>query len=257
MVNIIGTLGAGSGIDTARLADDLAAAARTPRASALAARRAGVTAELGALAQSRSAVAGLAAAVGELATGARLRDATAAGDRDALAAIVADLAASLDAVRGSLAQRSLPAASRSVGAALAALTTRQVDGVSLSALGVATERSGALRIDRARLTSALAADTGAVQRLVAGPNGLAAALEGLNRSFSAAGGPVAAAEGRLRRAQSDIDRATAALDARTAANRESLLRQFAAMERAVGAYRAQQTSVQQQVDAWTAGLRSR
>jgi flagellar capping protein FliD len=254
MVNIVATLGAGSGIDSARLADDLVAAARAPRAAAIAARRSAVTAELGALAQVRAGVAGLTDTVTSLAMGARLREATATGDRAALAGIVIDLAAALDQTRGALPAQPQ---TRAIREALARMSTLSVGGTSLAALGVATDRSGALRVDRTRLAAALDREPRAVQTLVAGPGGLAAALDKLQRELMAAGGPLASVEARLRRSQGALDRAAADLDVRSAAQRSQLVRQFSAMERAVGAYRSQQTSVQQQVDAWTAGLRGR
>lgn len=254
MVNIIATLGAGSGIDTARLADDLSTAARAPRATAIATRRAAVTAELGGLTKARAAVAELTDAVASLATGAKLSEATATADRPSLVGIVVDLTAALEQTRIAI---PVQGQTRGVRQALTRLTGLEVSGVSLAALGVATDRTGALRVDRTRLAAAVERNPGAVQTLVSGPGGLATTLDALQRDLAAPGGAVASAESRLPQSQANLDRAAAELDARTAAQRAALVRQFSAMERAVGTYRSQQSSIQQQVDAWTAGLRAR
>lgn len=128
---------------------------------------------------------------------------------------------------------------RQVERQLAALTT---GAGGLAALGVTTSRDGTLSVNNSKLSAALAADPDGAEALLAG---LTAAGGALTRVRSAIG-----TDTRLAREQKAVATGRAALDASSATLRASLVKQYAAMERAVGGFKSTQSFLDAQIKAW-------
>jgi flagellar hook-associated protein 2 len=187
------------------------------------------------------------AAVGTVVTVAATRDTA------GLASVVGDLADALNALHALNATLTVGATSTGVAGALAGDATvrgvqRQLGGLTvgaggLAALGLTTQRSGLVTLDTARLAKALEADPDGVEallvRLTAPGGALVAARAALG----------SAAPDRLAREQRGIIAERATVETRSTAMRAQLTRQYAAMERAVGAFKATQSYLDQQIKA--------
>lgn len=181
---------------------------------------------------------------------------TVAATRDTagLASAVSDLADALNALHDLNATLTRGASGGEAAGALAGDATvrglqRQLSGLTvgaggLSSVGVTTQRSGQVTVDTARLAKALESDPDGVEALLVrltAPGGALVAARG-----SLGGG----ATDRLVRERRGIATEQAAQEARSAALRTQLTRQYAAMERAVGGFKATQSYLDQQIKAW-------
>ena len=154
---------------------------------------------------------------------------------NALHGLSATLTASHDGVAAPLTG---DATLRGLDRNLAALTS------GLAGLGVATLRDGSLTVDTARLNAGIARDPDAAEALLAG---LTASGGGLTRARAGLGGVT---DPRLVREQRAVATGRTALDTRMATLRTQLTRQYAAMESAVGGFKATGNFLDQQIKAW-------
>lgn len=121
---------------------------------------------------------------------------------------------------------------------------------TLAALGVKTNRDGSLTLDSAKLTKALNEHPAAVETMFKDGAGVSAALAAIATTASSNTYGLGASENRYEKAQvevaEDVQKAIAAADD----TRTRMTRQFASMDAIVASYKATQTFLQQQVDAW-------
>ena len=188
------------------------------------------------------------AAVGTVVTVAATRDTA------GLASVVGDLADALNALHALNATLTVGATSTGVAGALAGDATvrgvqRQLGGLTVGAgglavLGLTTQRSGLVTLDTARLAKALEADPDGVEALLVRLTAPGGALVTARAALGSA------APDRLAREQRGISVERAAVETRSTAMRAQLTRQYAAMERAVGAFKATQSYLDQQIKAW-------
>ncbi|TRW14086.1 flagellar filament capping protein FliD [Glacieibacterium frigidum] len=175
-------------------------------------------------------------------------------DTGGLASAVGDLADALNALHDLNATLTRGASNGEAAGALAGDATvrglqRQLSGLTvgaggLASVGLTTQRSGQVSVDTARLAKALEADPDGVEALLVRLTAPGGALVG------ALGALGSGATDRLAREQRGIANEQAAQETRSAALRTQLTRQYAAMERAVGGFKATQSYLDQQIKAW-------
>lgn len=128
---------------------------------------------------------------------------------------------------------------------------------TLAQIGVQTNRDGSLTLNTATLTSALVNAPGQVEKMFAAPvgsattaNGLSAALDAISTAAAGTTQGLGASLLNYGRAKTDIgeDRAQALDKAETMRTR--MTRQFASMDARVAAYKATQSFLAGQIDAW-------
>ncbi len=193
---------------------------------------------------------------------------SAARDPAALESTLSDLATTLGAMRSLVGDfRRSASGDIAAGALLGDPTARGIDqglarlvgaaipqanGMRLADLGFGVARDGAITFDAARLaglTPARLADAEGLLKTMAAP----ALSTQPNRLKSLAELATPAAAGftsQRSRLTGDLDR----IDQRLATYRDSLVRQYAAMDRAVAASKATQEALTRQIEAWTASL---
>jgi flagellar hook-associated protein 2 len=136
---------------------------------------------------------------------------------------------------------------------------------TLAEIGVGTNRDGTLSVDPDQLSKALAQWPDQVEAMFAddtgtsvslGPNVVASgrsllgALNSISASAASTTYGLAASLTRYQKAQSDLSDQTDALQKQQDATRARLTQQFATMDAMVSSYKATQTFLQQQIDAW-------
>jgi len=163
-------------------------------------------------------------------------------------------------------------AARNLKAMLAKLTLTKLVSSSdpnapttLAEIGVGTNRDGTLSVDPDQLSKALAQWPDQVEAMFAddtgtsvslGPNVVASgrsllgALNSISASAASTTYGLAASLTRYQKAQSDLSDQTDALQKQQDATRARLTQQFATMDAMVSSYKATQTFLQQQIDAW-------
>lgn len=168
--------------------------------------------------------------------------------------LLASLKAATDPVTGVL--KTDPAA-RTLLRSLQTLTTANlVPGAAantpatLAAIGVATDRSGVLSLDTAKLNSALQNHGGNVEAMFRAGAGLSAALNTISFAATSTVHGLGASATRYTAAQTSLarDQEKATSDAETLRTR--MTRQFATMDSIVSRYKSTQTALQNQIDAW-------
>lgn len=128
---------------------------------------------------------------------------------------------------------------------------------TLAEIGVGTNRDGTLKIDQTVLAAAAAKWPGQLEKMFAAGSGaseagLSAALNAISADVSSTSYGLGAAEARYASLQSTLanQQTKATDDAETVRTR--LTRQFASMDARVATYKATQSFLEQQVDAWNA-----
>ncbi|MES2337931.1 MAG: flagellar filament capping protein FliD [Pseudomonadota bacterium] len=127
---------------------------------------------------------------------------------------------------------------------------------SLAELGVATNRDGTLSVDSARLAKSLAANPGAVEAMFtdrgtgATGKGLSAALNAVSTAVTSRTFGIGASEQRYTKAQSALTNDKLKVTEAQAKLKDRLTQQYSTMDARVAAYKATQTFLTQQVDAW-------
>ncbi len=192
----------------------------------------------------------------------------AARDPAALEATLADLATTLGAMRGLIGDfRRSASGDTAPGALLGDPTARSVDqriasligaaipqanGMRLADLGFGIARDGAITFDASRLAGLSPerlADAEGLLKTMAAPalSSQPNRLKSLAELVTPASAGLSSQRSRL---SSDLEK----IDQRLATYRDTLVRQYAAMDRAVAAARAVGDSLTQQIEAWTASL---
>ncbi|WP_447727568.1 flagellar filament capping protein FliD [Sphingomonas koreensis] len=170
------------------------------------------------------------------------------------------LAKDLNAVDGSLRQ---DVAARNLKRQLQKLTLQPLaSGASdvpttLAQIGVKTNRDGSLSLDSAVLTKALVNHPGQVEKMFAQPvggtttnNGLSAVLDAISIEAANTKRGLGASEISYTKAKIDVVDDKAEAVRKTEALRTRMTRQFASMDARVSAYKATQTFLENQIDAW-------
>lgn len=168
--------------------------------------------------------------------------------------LLATLKKDLDPVTGAL--KSDPAA-KSLLRSLASLTTAPlVTGaalntpVTLSELGVATNRDGTLRVDATRLSTALSSYGANVEAMFRSGSGLSAALSTIAANAVSTKYGLGASADRYTKAQSSLADEEAKATAAADALRTRMTQQFAGMDAAVASYKSTQSFLTNQIAAW-------
>lgn len=173
-------------------------------------------------------------------------------------------------------QTSLKEARQAVGGAgnlraldrqLTALVSKALTGNlginSLSDIGIKTDRNGMLSLDRGKLDAALASDPDAVEALFNPPRsasataitdpGLATALDEIRDAAIAPGGLIEALGKSLQSEASELAKNRERMEAREDAYKARLEKQYATLEAQLGAFKATQAYLEQQVKFWSGG----
>ena len=114
----------------------------------------------------------------------------------------------------------------------------------LAKLGVSTSRDGSLSVDPAKLSAALASDPDGAEALLAGLTGTGGALTRVRSTLGSS------TDTRLAREQKAVAAGRTKLEAGMTTLRAQMVKQYAAMERAVGAFKATQAFLDEQIKAW-------
>lgn len=133
---------------------------------------------------------------------------------------------------------------------------------SLSAIGVRTNRDGTIAFDERLFDAAYAKDPGAVEAIFsptrdathtpATDPGIGGALAALKTAATASDGVLSSLSTRLGKEASAIADDRARMEAREESNRAKLEKQFGGLDSRVGALKATQSYLDQQIKIWTA-----
>ncbi|MEM8825819.1 MAG: flagellar filament capping protein FliD [Pseudomonadota bacterium] len=141
---------------------------------------------------------------------------------------------------------------RAVAAEMRALTTAafgdEAGVLRLADIGIASTRSGALTIDDAALTSAVAAEPSRLEALF---SGLSTDLAGIADAAATSSGAIGAGLSRLQRESERYAEEELRIETRSTAYEERLRRQFGAMEASVAQFQSTRDFLTQQIDLWT------
>ncbi|NJC07875.1 flagellar filament capping protein FliD [Polymorphobacter fuscus] len=189
----------------------------------------------------------------------------AARNSDALATTVSDFASTLSAMRGLVADYRKgatgadpagalagDATARAIDARLAGLVATPIaaaNGLRLRDLGVSVTRTGEITFDEARLAALPAARQGDAEALM---RTLSGSSFGSPHSLQAIAALVTPASAGLARRRDALTADLARVEVRLAQYRETLTRQYAAMDRLVAASKAVGTQLDTQIKMWTA-----
>ncbi|MDY6949703.1 MAG: flagellar filament capping protein FliD [Pseudomonadota bacterium] len=143
---------------------------------------------------------------------------------------------------------------------LSRLTTTQLASSgaykSLNDIGIKTNQDGTLSLDTAKLDAAIAADAGAVARMIKPPvssesdPGLAVAVENIRDRLKGDSGPLTAAKKRYDAVQTDLRKQLEKLDEDMTAYEERLTVVYSRMAQQLNAFKATQSYLEQQVALW-------
>jgi flagellar hook-associated protein 2 len=122
---------------------------------------------------------------------------------------------------------------------------------TLSNIGIATNRDGSISLNTAVFDAAIAKDADAVEALFAPAGGIATALKTLKDGASAANGPLDTLKSRLDQEATNISKGRAKMEIRETAYRERLQAKFGTLDARVGALKATQSYLDQQIKIWT------
>lgn len=168
------------------------------------------------------------------------------------------IAAARTATRGDQGLRTLD---RQLAQLIAQPVTRGTPG-SLSAIGVKTNRDGTIAFDEAAFNTAYAANPDGVEAIMSPTRdathnattdpGLAGVLTALNTAVTASGGALASLSTRLGKEATALETDRARMEVRETAYKARLEKQFAGVDTSVGALKATQSYLDQQIKLWTA-----
>jgi flagellar hook-associated protein 2 len=155
----------------------------------------------------------------------------------------------------------LRAFERQLGDLLTQRLTSDAGLSSLSDIGLSTNRDGSIALDRARLDAALRDRPAAVEALFNPPRdalrteatdpGIAIALDRLRDSATGGSGVLGQLSATLKREADSIAKNRERMEEREALYKARLEKQFAAMESQIGALKATQSYLDQQIKLWT------
>ncbi len=171
-----------------------------------------------------------------------------------------ELQASLSAARSATGGDS---ALRTLARRLSALVSQSVtsyDPNSLSGVGIKTNRDGSLVLDFAIFDRVMAANPDAVEAIFAPTRdgtrtaltdpGIGGALDAIKAEATATNGPLASLSSRLTKEAAAIAANRSKMEAREVAYRARLERQFGGMDSRLGALKATQSYLDQQIKQW-------
>jgi flagellar hook-associated protein 2 len=257
VTSVLTALGVGAGIDSKALVAELAAAARESRDKVLAAKTVSNAAKISALASFGSALSEFAAAY----------DFDAQDETISTAKLLNEFVVGFNQMRGMIAVAIAPGAGSGAAGALlgdaglraAASKLAQLPGTvlaggatsrSLNDLGIVTNRDGSLRVDRVKLTAAIAADPDGVRAMLTGASGLGTALTAVRDLVMAKGGAIDASTTRYTRTATVLAVQQARVETDNAKLVERLTKSFSQMDRQVALIKASQAYLTQQIAAW-------
>lgn len=168
-----------------------------------------------------------------------------------------DMATARQANNGS---QSLRAFERQITALVGQPLTSNPDIKSLSDIGISTNRDGTISLNAARLEAALTANPDAVEALFNPPRdathgpvtdpGIAVALDNLRDAATAANGALEQVSASLQQQAEILSQNREKMETREDAYRARLERQFSGMDARIGALRATQSYLEQQIKLW-------
>lgn len=178
----------------------------------------------------------------------------------ALKTALSDFATAYNDVRASLAETdtamrgdvNLRALARSLAAVVSQPVTSGAGVNSLSGIGVATNRDGTIRFDAAKFDAAYTADPDAVEAIFGSKPGIAGAMSALSSAYAAADGRLAGLATRLTSEAQIVVKDRERVEAREAAYKARLEIQFGGVDARIGALKATQSYLDQQIKLWTA-----
>ncbi|MDB5713229.1 MAG: hypothetical protein JWO15_626 [Sphingomonadales bacterium] len=250
MTSILSALGAGAGVDSKALVAELAASARENRDKTLLAKTVSNTAKISALASIGSALTEFATAF----------DIDAQDETVSTAKLLNEFVAGFNQVRGLIAGALVPgtlqgdAGLRAAASALSRLPLAPLTGGatarSLNDLGIATNRDGTLRIDRAKLNAAIAADPVGVRAMLTAAGGLDTGLTAVRDMVTAKGGALDSSTARYTRVATGLAKEQARIESDSTRLIDRLTLSFSQMDRQVAMIKASQSYLTQQIAAW-------
>lgn len=123
---------------------------------------------------------------------------------------------------------------------------------TLAAIGIATNRDGTLSLDSTKFSAAYAAHPQAIEAMFAPNAGVSAALETISKAATSTSTGLGASEARYSASQRTVADEQARATERAEALRARMTQQFAAMDAKVASYKATQSYLENQIDAWNA-----
>lgn len=143
---------------------------------------------------------------------------------------------------------------------LARLTTTTLastgDYKTLNDIGISTNRNGTLALNETRLDAAIAADAGAVARMInpavstASDPGLAAAVKAVKDNLQSTNGSLATSKAKYDKLATELSKQLEKLDTEMTDYEARLTATYAAMEKRLNAFKATQTYLEQQIAQW-------
>lgn len=171
------------------------------------------------------------------------------------------LQASLKSARQTVGGGDLRALDRELTGLIGQPLTSHATVNSLSDIGIALDRSGGIIVDAARLDAILASAPDAVEALFNPQRnalqtaetdpGLAGALDAIRDRAAASGGVLDSLGKRLQAESAELAKNRARMEAREAAYEARLQRQYATLDARVGAFKATQSYLDQQIKLWS------
>jgi flagellar hook-associated protein 2 len=253
VTSVLTALGVGAGVDSKALVAELAAAAREGRDKVLATKTVSNTAKI-------SALANFGAALSEFATAF---DIDAQDDTVSTVKLLNEFVVGFNQVRGMIATAIAPGGAgvllgdpglRAAASKLSQLPLMVLTGGatarSLSDLGVATNRDGSLRVDRVKLTAALATDPTGVRAMMTAVGGLGTGLTAVRDVVMAKGGAIDASTARYTRTAAVLGVQKERIEADNTKLIDRLTKSFSQMDRQVALIKASQAYLTQQIAAW-------
>jgi flagellar hook-associated protein 2 len=156
--------------------------------------------------------------------------------------------------------QSLRAFEKQITALVSQPLTGNPDIRSLSDIGISTNRDGSISLNTARLDAALATNPDAVEALFNPPRdathdavtdpGIAVALDNLRDAATAANGALDQINASLQKQTEILGQNRAKMEVREDAYRARLEKQFSGMDARIGALKATQSYLEQQIKLW-------
>lgn len=260
ITSIASSLGIGSGINTKTLVAELAANAREAREFTIVGRERSNGARISAIASLKDGLASLVKDYADSASGVdtaslkKLANAFVSGF-NVLQGSLADavrggsVLVSAGALSGDSAARAVQAEFRRFSQTELATTGTYK---SLSDIGIAVSRTGALTLDVAKFDAAVAAAPTEVSALLVSSTGLSSALGAMRDRLTLGNGALSVASARYERIGTAIARERVRMEDDNARLVDRLTRSFGGMDRRVAQLKAVQSYMEQQVAAWNA-----
>lgn len=159
--------------------------------------------------------------------------------------------------------RAIRALESELGALIGKTVTSDASINSLSDLGISTNRDGTISLDTKKLDALLVSNPDAVEAILAPPRdgtrtittdpGIAESLKAISAAATKPDSPFKTMQSRFEKDLSNVAKDREKIEDREAAYRTRLERQFGALDGRIGALRATQSYLDQQIRIWTGG----